>query len=101
MSWYDSGMIPRLTKRPLESRLMEVELGPIMRMQDTIREVIEVAGGGLVSISDVSHNDTIVTFLVSGGDAGALIPMRIRIRTESDPIQELVARVDLHVLSDP
>ena len=92
-------MIPRLKKRPDETRLLEVEVGPIMRAADTIDTVTGITASDALTVDEISHTDTVVTFRVAGGLAGVLYPMRVAFDTVQSPAQSLEALVDLHVLA--
>ena len=87
-------MIPMLTKRAAEERTFEVNVGPAMRLEDTIRTVDSVAADG-VTIDDVSHTAAIIRFQAAGGSPGASYTLRLRWTTEQNPEQMLEALVHL------
>ena len=78
-----------LTKRSFDDRIMSVNLGPVMRPDDTISLISSVTSITGITISNISHSSGIVFFLVSGGNDGKSYPVTIRFSTASTPTQNL------------
>jgi len=93
-------VIPTVTKRAGEERIMEVNVGPRMRDSDSIGSVTAVESIEGVTISDVSHTTGIIRFLVSGGSPGQVYPIRMRWSVPSEPPQSLEALVYLVVRAE-
>ena len=96
-----------IQKRAYDKRLFDIDLGPAMRLEDTIAmidEVVEVGTSDL-TIADITHTGAVVTFSVIGGTAGGGntqdgYQIAIRWATEGTPMQTLEAFVSLSVFDD-
>ena len=83
--------IPYLALRPGERNALEVEVGPIMRRHELISRVSDVVIEGL-TVDEISHTDTVVTFRAAGGTAGVQYLGRMQFETTGpSPPQELEA----------
>ena len=90
---------PKLTKRPFDDRIMSVNLGPVMRDNDTISLISSITSTTGITISNITHTSGIVFFLVSGGNDGISYPVTIQFSTNSNPTQNLETVVQI-VVSD-
>ena len=90
-----------IEKRAYDKRLYDINVGPAMRLADTIAMVDGISEAGVrgdLTIDDIEHTGAVISFSVSGGVAGCEYDIVIRWATEGAPMQTLESVVRLVIL---
>lgn len=88
-----------LTKRAFDERILQVDMSPVLRDDDTIRDIISVEASGdgdPITITSITQHEKAVSFLAAGGSVGNY-KVRVRVNVEGTPAQRIEGVVDLTV----
>ena len=88
-----------LTKRAWDRRILHVDLGPALREGDTpsLVESVTVEGDPMVTVTDVSLEGAVVSFLAAGGTPATVSALVIRFQVASSPAQRCETRIGIMV----
>ena len=84
---------PSVTKRSIERRIFEVNVGPAMRDEDSILDVVSIDAGADITIDDIEHTAGVIAFRASGGSEGSTYPTTIIFNTRSDDTSSTAEQV--------
>ena len=93
-------MAEDLTKRAYDERILQVNLGPVMRSNDSIRDIISVTADSPITITNITNTTGVVSFLAAGGEVGESYQITIRFTTASTPLQQIEAVVNLNIIDE-
>ena len=89
--------IPIAIKTAHEDRNYELNLGPIMNRTDTIAAITSITPEDGITVSNPTHDASVLKFQVSGGEERKDYTINIRFTTNSQPLQNLETSVIVQV----
>ncbi len=95
-------MTPDLTKRAFDERIFTADVGPAMRIGDTVSSVDSVTERETsdLTIDQIAHTAATVSFRVAGGVAGKGYNIQIRFATNSSPVQMIETVLRMNIISE-